>query len=107
MLYSLVRTPNPCLTVTSKHVMYIREQLDCRAGQSDGYCVPQSMQQNAPSCSADGHVSQCASNSLCFMRDSEDDSLEKWYVFHCPLSISVFWTDTAASTMFTEREVQC
>ena len=74
------------------------QQLECRAGQSDGYCVPQSMQHAAPSCAPDGHVSQCASNSLCFMRDAEDDSLEKWYVLCCLLGIPVLWGCASALT---------
>lgn len=77
------------LMMTSKLVLFVSAKLKCRAGQSDGYCVPQSMQDSAPTCSRDGHSSQCASNSLCFMRDAEEDSLEKWYAICCPHCIPV------------------
>ena len=63
-------------------------ELLCRAGQGEGYCVPQSMQQSAASCAADGPMSQCAGNSLCFMRDAEEGSMEKWSVNpSCPESL--------------------
>ena len=71
------------LMMTSKHVLFLNVKLECRAGQGDGYCVPQSMLESAPVCSPDGPSSQCASNSLCFMRDAEEESLEKWYAIHC------------------------
>ncbi|KAL3136923.1 hypothetical protein ABBQ32_006529 [Trebouxia sp. C0010 RCD-2024] len=49
-----------------------------RGGEGEGYCVPQSMQQSAGSCAADGPISQCAGNSLCFMSEAQEGSLEKW-----------------------------
>lgn len=45
---------------------------------SEGYCIPQSMQQGAGSCSAGGPWNQCGGNDLCFVKDSGEDSLEKW-----------------------------
>lgn len=55
----------------------------CRSMHNEGYCVPQSLQQSAGSCSAEGLWNQCGGNDLCFVRGPEEESLEKWCV-HCP-----------------------
>ena len=60
----------------------------CRPDQSEGYCVPQSMRHNAGSCSAEGLMSQCGGNDLCFLPSNEEDSLEKWYVM---TPVMVYW----------------
>ncbi|DBB04615.1 TPA: hypothetical protein ACH3X1_012685 [Trebouxia sp. C0004] len=49
-----------------------------RSMHNEGYCVPQSLQQNAGSCSAGGLWNQCGGNDLCFVRGPEEESLEKW-----------------------------
>ena len=58
----------------------VLQKLLCRSMHNEGYCVPQSLQQNAGSCSAEGLWNQCGSNDLCFVRGPEEESLEKWYV---------------------------
>ncbi len=56
---------------------------------NEGYCVPQSLQQNAGSCSAEGLWNQCGGNDLCFVRGPEEESLEKWYV--PPYALACLW----------------
>ena len=70
-------------------LLYMRVQLTSECfyrsshAASQGWCVAHSLVQTSTGCSAAGSADQCSSNSLCFVRGEEEESLDKWYSVSC------------------------